>query len=42
MHGNKKVWVNGRQNSGLVNFVSESRLPLVQISPIYQNTTAKA
>ena len=33
---------NGTQNSGLVNFVPESRLPFVQISWIYQKTTAKA
>ena len=39
--GRSKVWVNGTQNSGLVNFVPESRLPFVQISPIYQKTTAK-
>ena len=36
------VWVNGTQNSGLVNFVPESRLPFVKISSIYQKTTAKA
>ena len=40
--GRSKVWVNGTQNSGLVSFVPESRLPFVQISPIYQTTTAKA
>ena len=40
--GRSKVWVNGTQNSGLVSFVPESRLPFVQISPIYQKTTAKA
>ena len=31
-----------KQNSGPVNFVPESRLPLVQISYIYQKTAAKA
>ena len=36
------VWVNGTQNSGLVNCVPESRLPFVKISSIYQKTTAKA
>ena len=36
------VWVNGTQNSGLVNFVPESRLPFVKISSSYQKTTAKA
>ena len=40
--GRSKVWVNGAQNSGLVSFVPESRLPFVQISPIYQKTTAEA
>ena len=25
------VWANGKQNSGLVNFIPESRLPFVQI-----------
>ena len=34
--------VHGGQNSGLVNFVPESRLPFVQIGSIYQKTTAKA
>ena len=28
--------INGTQNSGLVNFVPESRLPFVQISSIFQ------
>ena len=36
------VWANGTQNSGLVNFVPESRLPFVQISSIYRKTTVKA
>ena len=40
--GRSTVWANGTQNSGLVNFVPESRLPFVQISSIYQKTTAKA
>ena len=35
------VWVNGRQNSGLVNFVPESRLPFVQISFIFRKTAAR-
>ena len=30
------VWENATQNSGLVNFVPESRLPFVQISSIYR------
>ena len=30
------VWVNGKQNSGLVKFVSESRFPLIGISYINQ------
>ena len=38
--GRFTVWVNGTQNSGLTNFVPESRF--VQISSIYQKTTAKA
>jgi len=29
------------KNSGLVNFVPESRLPFVQISSIYQKTTER-
>ena len=40
--GRLTVWANGTQNSGLANFVPESRLPFVQISSIYQKTTAKA
>ena len=36
------VWANGTQNSGLVNFVPESRLPFVQISSIYRKTTERA
>jgi len=40
--GRSTVWINGTQNSGLVNFVSESRLPFVQISPVYQKTSTKA
>ena len=36
------VWVqNGKQNSGLVNFVQESRLPFTLISYIYRKTAAK-
>ena len=30
------VWENATQNSGLVNFVPESRVPFVQISSIYR------
>ena len=41
--GRSTVWANGTQNLGLVNFLPESRLPFtVQISSIYQKTTAKA
>ena len=40
--GRSLVWVNGTQNSGLVSFARGSRLPFVQISSIYQKTTAKA
>ena len=40
--GRSTVWANATQNLGLVNFVPESRLPFVQISSIYQKTTAKA
>ena len=45
LHGQTRrstVWANGTQNSGLVNFVPESRLQFVQISSIYRKTTAKA
>ena len=31
-----------RENSGLVNFAPESRLPLIQISSIYRKTTGKS
>ena len=41
--GRFTVWANGRQNSGLVNFVPESRLPFVQISSTpHPKTAAKA
>ena len=40
--GRFTVWANGAQNSGLVNFVPESRLLFAQISSIYQKTAAKA
>ena len=40
--GRFTVWANGKQNSGLVNFVPESRLPFVQISSIHPKTAAKA
>ena len=36
------VWVNGRQNLGLVNFIPESRLPFVQISSIHRKMATKA
>ena len=37
------IWANRTQNSGLVNFDSESLLPLFcTISTIYRKTTAKA
>ena len=39
--GQFTVWANGKHNSGLINFVPESRLPFVQISSIYRKTTAK-
>ena len=35
-------WVNGKQISGLVNFVPESRFPFAQISSIYWKTDATA
>ena len=35
-------WANGKKNSGLVNFVPESRLLHVQISSIYLKKNAKA
>ena len=35
-------WANGSQNSGLVNFVPQSLLSFLQISSIYQKTTANA
>ena len=38
--GRSTVWINGTQNSGLVNFVLESRLPFVKLSSIYRKTTA--
>ena len=40
--GRSTVWANGTQNSGLVNFVPESRLLFVQISSTDQKTTTKA
>ena len=40
--GRFTVWVNGKQNSGVVNFLSESRLPFAQISSTCQKTAAKA
>ena len=39
--GQSTVWVNGTQNSGLVNVVPESRLLVVQISSIYRKPIAK-
>ena len=38
--GRSTVQANGAQNSGLVNFVQESRLPFVRIISIYWKTTA--
>ena len=40
--GRFTVWANGKQNSGLANFIPESRLPFVQISSIDPKTAAKA
>ena len=40
--GRFTVFVNGSRSLGLVNFVPESRIPLVQISSIYRKTAAKA
>ena len=39
--GQSTVWVNGKQNSGLVNVVPESQLPFVQISSISREPIAK-
>ena len=36
------AWANAKKNSGLVNFVPESRLLFVQISSIYLEKNAKA
>ena len=36
------VWENGKQTSGLENFVPESRLPFIQMRSIFQKTAAKA
>ena len=36
------AWANGKQNSGQVNFVPESRLLFVQISSIYLKKNAKS
>ena len=33
--GRFTVWANGKQNSGLANFIPESLLPFVQISSIH-------
>ena len=40
--GRFTVSVNGKLNSGVVNFFPESRLPFAQISSICQKTAAKA
>ena len=40
--GRFTVWVNGKQNSRLVNFTPESCSPFVRISSIYRKTTEKA
>ena len=42
LYGQTGRSINGTQNSGLVNLVPVSRLPFVQISSIFQKTTAKA
>ena len=39
--GRSTVWLNGKQNSGLVNFVPESRLPFEQISSIHRKPITK-
>ena len=39
--GSRCVNANDKQNSGLVNFVLESRVPFAQISSIYRKTAAK-
>ena len=36
------AWANAKKNSGLVNFVPESRLLFVQISSIYLEKNVKA
>ena len=36
------VWANGKQNSGLINFILESCLPFVQISSVYLKMATKA
>ena len=38
--GRFTVWVNRNENSGLVNFVPQSRLPFVQINSNYRKTAA--
>ena len=40
--GRSTVWENANQNLGLVNVVTESRLPFVQISYICRKTATKA
>ena len=40
--GRSTVWEKGNQNLGLVNVVTESRLPFVQISYICRKTATKA
>ena len=40
--GRSTVWENGNQNLGLVNVVTESRLPFVQISYFCRKTATKA
>ena len=39
--GQFSVWVDGKQNSGLLSFVPESRLLFAQISSIDGKTAAK-
>lgn len=40
--GRLTTWANGKENSRVVHFVTESALLFVQISFIYRKTTTKA
>lgn len=40
--GQLKTWANGKENSRMVHFVTESALLFVQISFIYRKTATKA